>query len=70
MNILRQIIREITGMFIDDGSLALFAVILIATISAAVEFAGLPPLAGGVLLLAGCLGVLTESVHRAARQRR
>ncbi len=56
-------------MFIDDGSLALFAMILIVAVAAAVKLLGLPPFPGGLLLLVGCLAILTESVHRAARRR-
>lgn len=69
MNTLRLIVREFLGMFIDDGSLALFAMILIFAVAAAVKLLGLPPFPGGLLLLAGCLVILTESVHRAARRR-
>jgi len=69
MNILRQIVQELVGMFIDDGKLALFAVILIAAITAAVKLGALPPLLGGILLLVGCLVILTHSVRRAALRR-
>ena len=67
MNTLRLILKELMGMFIDDGSLALLALVLVALITVAVEFLALPPLAGGVLLLLGCLAILAESVRRAAR---
>jgi hypothetical protein len=69
MNTARLILRELIGMFIDDGSLALLAIVLIALIAAAVELLALPPLLGGVLLLLGCLAILAYSVRRAARQR-
>ena len=69
MNTVRLIIKELVGLFIDDGSLALFALVLIFAVAAAVKLVGLPPLAGGILLLMGCLAILTESVHRAARRR-
>ena len=69
MKVVYLIAREIVGMFIDDGSLALLAVILIAAVSAAVKLTTLPPLLGGVLLLIGCLAILVESVRRAARGR-
>jgi hypothetical protein len=68
MNILRTAINELVGMFIDDGSLALFVLILILAITGAVKLLALPPLLGGVLLLVGCLAILVQSVHRAARR--
>ena len=68
MNVLRPIFRELAGLFIDDGSLAL-------AILAVVAFAGvlailLPQfsLAAGAILLFGCCGALIENVTRAARR--
>ena len=55
-------------MFVDDGNLALLALLMIAAITAAVKLLALPPLAGGILLLVGCLAILLHSVHRAARR--
>jgi hypothetical protein len=69
MSILSAIVKELFGMFVDDSGMALFALLLVAAIGAAVKLAGLSPLLGGVLLLAGCLVILTESVRRAARRR-
>jgi hypothetical protein len=68
MNIVRLAAREIIGMFVDDGNLALLALLLIAAITAVVKFLALPPLFGGILLLIGCLAILVQSVRRAARQ--
>jgi hypothetical protein len=69
MNILRITIRELIGMFIDDGALALWSIALIGVIAAAVEYAGLSGFAGGILLLAGCILILAESTYRAARKK-
>ncbi|TPO03094.1 hypothetical protein [Mesorhizobium sp. B1-1-5] len=66
---IRLVFNELVGMFVDDGNLALLALILIALIAAAVKFLGLPPLVGGFLLLAGCLAILLQSTRRAARGR-
>ena len=63
---IRLVFKELVGMFVDDGNLALLALILIALVTAAVKVLGLPPLVGGVLLLAGCLAILLESTRRAA----
>lgn len=68
MNIIRLILKELVGMFVDDGNLALLALVLIAAITAAVKLLALPPLAGGILLLVGCLAILLHSVRRAARR--
>ena len=69
MTVIRLVFKELVGMFVDDGSLALLALILIALVTAAVKLLALPPLIGGLLLLAGCLAILLESVRRAARGR-
>lgn len=69
MNLLKLIWDETLGMFVDDGALALQAVVLIAAITGAVKLAGLSPLLGGVLLLAGCLVVLGLSLLRKTRKR-
>jgi hypothetical protein len=69
MNVIRQIIKEFIGLFIDDGSLALFSLLLVAAAVALVKFTAAPPLVSGLLVFAGCLAILTESVHRAARRR-
>ena len=70
MTALRLAFNELVGLFIDDGNLAVFALILIAAVAALVKLAGLPPLWGGALLLFGCLAILAESVLRATRSRR
>ncbi|MER9657482.1 hypothetical protein NKJ26_29170 [Mesorhizobium sp. M0152] len=69
MNIVHIALKEFVGMFIDDGSLALLALVLIAGVTAAVKLLALPPLLGGILLLIGCLVILAQSVRRAAVRR-
>jgi hypothetical protein len=68
MNTLGAVFRELIGLFVDDGSLALeiVAVVILAAISAAL-IPGVP-LAAGFILLFGCLGVLLANVARAARR--
>jgi hypothetical protein len=69
MNMLGAVFRELLGLFVDDGALALeiLAVVMLAAISAAL----IPnvPLATGAILIFGCLGVLLANVARAARRR-
>ena len=69
MNMLAAVIRELFGLFVDDGSLALgvLAVVLLAAVSTAL----VPdlPLATGAILLLGCLGTLVVNLARAVRRR-
>jgi len=62
------VFRELVGLFVDDGSLALaiLAVVVFAGVLATLmpEF----PLAAGAILLFGCLGVLLANVTRAAQR--
>ena len=67
MNMLKSILEEVVGLFIDDGMLALLCVVLIAVVTVAILLLGLPGLWGGILLLAGCIAILAWSVARAAR---
>lgn len=60
-----KMLRELAGLFIEDGSLAaaIIAIVAIAVILARVAHA--PSLVVGAVLLLGCLGVLIENVRRA-----
>jgi hypothetical protein len=69
MSILRIAFKELIGMFIDDGALALFSLLLVLGVGLAVRSGLIGPTAGAVLLVAGCLAVLAESVARAARRK-
>lgn len=68
MALLKAIWDETLGMFVDDGALALQAVILIAAVAGAVKLLGLSPLIGGAVLLIGCLAALGLSLRRKTRQ--
>ncbi len=70
MKVIAAVFAELVGMFVDDGNLALHAVLLIAAITAAVKLIGLPPLAGGILLLVGATVILVASLRRAVPGRR
>jgi len=69
MKLLRAAAAELFGMFVDDGSLALALLLLVALVSLAVKVGGLLPLAGALALLGGCNLLLVESVLRAARRK-
>jgi hypothetical protein len=66
---IRGILAGLIALFIDDGSLALAIVGLIAAATMAVKAGWLAPLAGGLLLLVGCIALILESVYRAARRK-
>jgi hypothetical protein len=66
MNSLVAIFRELIGLFVDDGALALaIAGVIILAASLASVFPQLPIIAGATLLL-GCLSVLFVNVLKAA----
>jgi uncharacterized membrane protein YhaH (DUF805 family) len=68
MSMLGAVFRELLGLFVDDGSLALaiLAVVMLAAISVAL----IPdiPLVAGAILVFGCLGVLLANLAIAARR--
>jgi uncharacterized membrane protein YdjX (TVP38/TMEM64 family) len=68
MKMLLGILRELAGLFVDDGvlALAIIGVIVVAAVFAAL-MPSLPLLAGAVLLF-GCLGALLLNTMRAARR--
>jgi hypothetical protein len=66
MSALATIAREVAGLFVEDGSLALATVGLVALAIAAAAL-GAPADAVGLLLIAGSLAVLTENILRARR---
>jgi hypothetical protein len=68
MRALGPAFRELAGLFVDDGALAL--AILTVVVFAGVLAILMPqfPLAAGAILLVGCLGVLFVNVIRAAQR--
>ena len=67
MSALSNVVHELARLFVDDGWLALgiLGVVAFAAIFSALVPA---PLATGVVLLLGCLGVLLANVASAARR--
>jgi uncharacterized membrane protein YccC len=67
MNAAVSVFRELAGLFVEDGwlALAILAVIVFAAIFSTLmpDF----PLVAGAILLFGCLGVLLANVARARR---
>jgi hypothetical protein len=65
MSMLGAVLRELSGLFVDDGSLALQIVgVVVLTALSAILIPDIQMAAGGILLL-GCLGVLLANVARA-----
>jgi hypothetical protein len=67
MNALSNVVRELAGLFVDDGWLAL-AILGVVALAAIVSTLVSDPLATGAVLLLGCLGVLVANVATAARR--
>lgn len=68
MNTIIGALREVAGLFVDDGSLALTIVIVVVLAAIVAALAPEAPIAAGLVLLAGCLGALFDNVSRAARR--
>jgi len=68
MTVLTNALRELAGLFVDDGALALAIVVIV--VLAGIVAAMMPgvPLVAGAILLLGCLVVLVLNVARAARR--
>jgi uncharacterized membrane protein YdjX (TVP38/TMEM64 family) len=69
MSELISLLRQLAGLFVDDGWLAV-AILCIIVLAAffAVLMPGLPLVAGGILLF-GCLAALLANVVRAAQHK-
>ena len=62
-------LRELAGLFVDDGSLALLALLWLAACGLALRWLGLDPAWAGLPLFAGLALALLASALRAARRR-
>lgn len=65
MTLLRLVLAELVGMFVDDEFLAI-AVLGVVVVAAAASYLS-QPLVAGLVLLVGCVGVLVTSAFRARR---
>jgi hypothetical protein len=70
MTLIRTILSELLHLFVDDGALALLAALLIALVAGAVKLLALPPLGGALIVLAGSIAILADSVRRGARRQK
>ena len=67
MEILKALLGEAIGMFVDDGSLAI-AILVVVCVSAWISLRFEAHLAIGLILLLGSLALLSENVIRTARK--
>lgn len=69
MTILKDVLSELFGMFVADARLTVAILATVAISTLLIDATGLPALAGGVVLLLGCIAVLFSSVRREAARR-
>jgi len=63
-------LRELLGLFVDDGSLAIAILAWIGIVALALPALGLPGLWRAIALFLGCALILAENVARSARRSR
>jgi hypothetical protein len=68
MRTLVAILREVANLFVDDGSLALAILAVVAIAAFLVIVLKASALAVGLVLLGGCAAVLIENVIRTVRR--
>jgi hypothetical protein len=68
MTMLATLFQMLVGLFIDDGSLALAIIIIVALSWIFATLIPDMPLAPGAVLLVGCLGALFANVLKAAER--
>ena len=68
MNLFKTVLKELFGLFVDDGSLAVGILALVAALAALTRFGLVTPTVGGGLLALGLAGLLLENLFRSARK--
>jgi hypothetical protein len=69
MNWLKNIFREIFGLFVDDGSFALAILLWLAVVRWATPHLNIPSGIKGIILFAGLALILAESATRYSRRK-
>lgn len=69
MTLATTILKELFGLFVDDGSLAIGVLLLVAGLALALQL-GLPAIVAGPLLFFACAALVVENVLRSARAKR
>jgi uncharacterized membrane protein YdjX (TVP38/TMEM64 family) len=62
MTVLTNALRELAGLFVDDGTLALVIIAVVVLAGVAATLLPEVPLVAGAILLFGCLTALLSSV--------
>ena len=62
MKVIGALFREVLGLFVDDGALALEIVAVVALVTLFAALVPSLPLLTGSILALGCLGVLLANV--------
>lgn len=70
MKWIKTILREIYGLFVDDGAFALAILIWLGLMRWTASHLRLSPTASAIILFAGLALILTESAVRYARRKR
>ncbi len=70
MSWIKTILREVFGLFVDDGSLAILIVLWVAVTGYLLPHFDLAPRWRGVVLFCGLALILVESAVRFARKRK
>ena len=68
MKFIANMLRELAGLFVDDGALALAIVCVVAAAAIIAQLMPSVPLLAGAALVFGCLAVLVINVTKAARR--
>jgi hypothetical protein len=68
VTVLTNALRELAGLFVDDGALALMIIAVVVLAGMLATLMPEAPLAAGAILLFGCLAALLSSVATAARR--
>jgi hypothetical protein len=67
MNFLKGLFKEVLGLFVDDGSLAIALLVWIAAANLIARTTAIDGPAMSLLWFAGCAAILIENVLRGAR---
>ncbi|QPC95790.1 hypothetical protein [Mesorhizobium sp. INR15] len=70
MNVVTLILRELVGMFIDDESLAIAVLGVVAVAATLSSWLAVPGPIVGAVLLVGCVVVVMASALKASRKSR
>lgn len=68
MNLLKDVVVELVGMFVGDARLSGAVLVVVAVAALLIRLTDIDPLLGGAVLLGGCLLVVVEGVRRGSRR--